>query len=328
VLLERLLAHAAPVVGVLELDPARSAQVCGYARLEDLAGPARIPCRTFEQINAPATVELVGQWRPDLLFVVGLSQLVKPQLLALPRMGCVGFHPTWLPAGRGRAPLAWLTHDGVAGAATLFLMDDGADSGPILMQEPFAVGPHDYAEDVERTVLSALGRGLDRWLPELLRGHWAPTPQEHAEATYFGRRGPEDGLIDWHRPAEEIQRLVRVASRPHPGAYTYAGDERLIVWRASVATGEPHRGVVGRILDDRLGRLVQTGAGLLRLEEWAFADVPPAGAAHRLPVGLRLGYAVQDEVHGLRQQVHELAEELQRLRALLEQVPGGVRRCA
>ena len=71
---------------------------------------------------------------PDLLFVTGLSQIVKPPLLNLPRIGCIGFHPTWLPKGRGRAPLGWLVLDGVPGAATFFLdgrgLGFGADTGP------------------------------------------------------------------------------------------------------------------------------------------------------------------------------------------------------
>ena len=93
--------------------------------------------------------------------------------MAIPRLGSVGFHPTFLPAGRGRAPLAWLTLDTGPGAASFFLIDDGIDSGPIFVQEPFEVTPQDYAGDVGTKLLDATTRALDRWLPE--RGRLALT---------------------------------------------------------------------------------------------------------------------------------------------------------
>ena len=328
--LESLIAHEAELVGVLELDARSAANVSGFAPLRDLADRAGVPCVTFENINRPEVVAAVRSWSPDLLFVVGLSQLVKSELLAVPTLGCVGFHPTWLPRGRGRAPLAWLTYDGEPGAATFFLMDEGADSGPILVQEPFLVGVDDYAADVERSILAAMRRGLDRWLPRLIRGEWTPIEQDHSQATYHGRRAPEDGLIDWHAPAERIARLVRAASRPHPGAYTYIEGFKLIVWRAGVERQWPARGVTGRILEAGDGGLVvQTGEGLLRIEEWEYAE--PSNAAQRPPAlrtGRKLGYAPEDEIFQLRQTVDVLQQELAELRALMTPTTKGLRRCA
>lgn len=310
--LQALLRHGVPVAGVLGLAPSRCSQTCGYVDLAAQARVAGVPAVEFENINDPEILDVVGEWDPDLLFVVGLSQLVHRPLLDLPRRACVGYHPTALPRGRGRAPIAWLTHDGTDGAATFFVMTEAADAGGILAQEPFAVGPGDYAADVVANQSAALDRVLDRWLPELISGWWDPRPQDETRATWNARRAPGDGWIDWQRPAVDIQRLVRTASRPHPGAYTWLRGRKLIVWRAEPESGLPMRGAVGRVLleDPRRGWLVQSGEGLLWLSEIE-GDVVPT-------VGCRLGYLVEDELTRLAGRVAELEEQLASLASRTE----------
>ena len=310
--LQALLRYRANVVGVLGVSEEVAGKVSGYARLDDLAEAANVPYMDFRNVNEPEVVEAVRAWKPDLFFVVGLSQLVKQELLSVPTMGSVGFHPTWLPKGRGRAPVAWLVLERRPGAATFFLMNEGVDAGPILAQEPFDVAEQDYAIDVIEKMERAIDAALDRWIPRLLAGEWNPIPQDDALATYNARRAPEDGLVDWSRPADEIHTLVRASSRPHPGAYTYARGHKLIIWRAELAPGVPHQGVSGRVLhnDEARGWLVQTGQGLLWL-----TDVEFEGAQHSTPppalrVGIKLGYSPQDEIHTLRQRLAELEERL------------------
>lgn len=283
VTLEALIRHGAEIAGVLGLDPAASANVSDFAAL-DVAGVPYVP---FTKINAPEVVAQIRAWAPDVLFVVGLSQLVSDEIMAIPTRGCIGFHPTPLPRGRGRAPVAWLTWDGTPGAATFFVLEKEADAGAIFVQEPFDFPPGAYAGEVIEATRAAMVRALDRWLPSLLSGEWSPTPQDHSQATFWGKRAPEDGLIDWKESAAQIARLVRTASRPYPGAYTHFRDAKLIVWRASVSD-LPYRGVVGRVqhvLPDG-SLLVQTGDGLLRIEEFELAgDAPRLGW-----VGQKLGH--------------------------------------
>lgn len=299
--LQALLRHQANVVGVLELVPDDPWAISGFVRLKDVAVEANVPCVGFQSINTPEIVAQVRAWQPDLLFVVGLSQIVKAELLSVPKLACVGFHPTMLPRGRGRAPVAWLVLDATPGAANFFVMDEGADSGPILVQEPFDVLADDDAASVTTKLEQAIDRALDRWLPKLLAGEWNPQPQDESLATYHGKRAPEDGWIDWSKPAGEIHALIRAAGRPHPGAYTYLKDRKLLIWRAELDTTTPFRGVIGRVLlnDARRGSLVQTGNGLLWLNEVAAAD----GGLLKLGVGQRLGYVVEDEVARLKERV-------------------------
>lgn len=320
--LEALIRHGADVAGVLQLRPESSHTVTAFTPLNELAESHDIPGMTFRNINDPEIVEQVRQWQPDLMFVVGLSQLVRDEMMAIPKRGCVGFHPTFLPAGRGRAPLAWLTLDGQPGAASFFLIDDGVDSGPIFVQEVFEIASDDYAADVEARLVAATEKALDRWIPELLAGVWNPRPQDEVLATYNGRRSLDDGLIDWHQPSTEIHAVIRAASSPHPGAYTWYQGRKLIVWKAEREEQLPWRGAIGRILlvDSERGALIQTGDGLLWLTQVQFSEDPePCPAGRALKVGVKAGFVVQDEVAKLRDRVDDLEARLRRLESQSDQ---------
>jgi methionyl-tRNA formyltransferase len=318
--LQALLRHRMRVAGVLGLSTERSAGVSGYTRLDALAREADVPYMDFDDLNAPAVVETVRSWAPDAFFIVGLSQMVKKELLAIPRLGCIGYHPTRLPEGRGRAPVAWMALEGRSGASTFFVMNERADAGPILAQEPFAVSEKDYSADVERKLEAALVAALNRWLPRLKNGEWQAVPQDDTKATYYGKRSPEDGAIRWEWPAGKIGALVRAASHPYPGAFTFVDGRKMIVWRAQVEPSLPYRGVTGRTLhrDPSKGWLVQTGDGLLWLTEVEF-ESEAGQAAPKLRIGTLLGcmpeieiYALQTRVAALEARIAELEKNLPR----------------
>jgi methionyl-tRNA formyltransferase len=306
-----LLKHECHVVGVLGLAEAAGAAVSDYRCLRTAAGSAGVPYAEFNKINDEGTIATVRSWSPDLFFVVGLSQLVSSDLLAIPARAAVGFHPTLLPEGRGRAPIAWILLDGVPAAATFFEMTLEPDAGPILAQEPFEVAPEDHAAEVYEKLERAIDRALERWLPRLRRGEWSPSPQEESRATWYGRRSPEDGLVDWTCSAEEVVRVVRAASRPHPGAFGFHGDRKLLLWRARFAEGPRHRGVVGRVLvgDPEGGYLVQAGSGAVWLEEIEAADGGPV----RLRPGDRIASDPESDLQRLSGRLDDLERRVRRI---------------
>ncbi len=303
-----LIRNRANVKGVLGLSPKAAGNVAGYCRLDDLAISSGIEYVEFMDVNSSEIAEKAASWKPDLLFVTGLSQIVKPELLKIPRLGCVGFHPTRLPEGRGRAPIAWLVLDGRPGAATFFLMTEGMDDGPILAQKTFAVSDNDYAADVMEKMENAIDAALNGWLPKLIEGEWKYADQDHEKATYTGLRAPEDGLIDWTMAAADIHRLIRAVSRPHPGAFTHVRDCKAIVWRAEIENNASFRGVAGRIVagGEEDGWVVQTGDGLLRITEMEFSGI----GAVTLKIGVKLGYSPQDEIFMLKQRIAKLEKGL------------------
>lgn len=300
--LEKLIEHEMNVVGVLGLHPERSNNVSGYVDLREPAQAQQLPFHYFSNINDQEVVDFLTATQPDLFFVIGLSQLVKEPLLSVPTIGCIGFHPTELPAGRGRGAVAWLILGKAPGAATFFLMGEDMDDGPILAQQPFDVGLDDYAQDVVDKIVEAIGDCLDGMLPPLKRGQLTPRPQNHARATYLGKRNPEDGLINWLDTAAEIHRLIRATSSPLPGAYTYYGDQKIVIQRAVIEHERNIQGVAGRILayDVDKGILVQTGQGLLWLSE--VEGLAPA----EMRIGKKLGLDYERELLRLKRELAEL----------------------
>jgi methionyl-tRNA formyltransferase len=312
--LETLLRNGVNVSGVLGLDPAHSKNVSGYANMGEIAKAYGIPHFHFKHINSPEVLKMLHEWRPDYLFVVGLSQLASSEVIRSASRLCIGFHPTLLPYGRGRAPIAWILLDGVPGAATLFRMTEDADAGEILAQVPYDVSNLHYAGDVLANIEAALGAALDQVIPKLLQGEPQLRKQDHAKASWYGKRTPRDGCINWHRSAEDIHALVRASSRPHPGAYTFWKDWKIIIWRASLEQSMPFKGVVGRILTLSMSGepIVQTGNGLLRVEQFEFegrAGLPKP----TLTVGDSLGFSTENELFELRRRVAFLEDLIKKM---------------
>lgn len=303
--LEKLIQHDMNISGVLALSPDVSSNVSGYVDLGKIAEKNNLNFKYFKHINSDDIVEFVMNCQPDYLFVIGLSQLVKKSLLDIPNTGCIGFHPTRLPEGRGRAAVAWLILGEAKGAATFFLMGEGMDDGPILAQKEFDVSGEDYASDVINKILDKADECLDKLLPEMKDGVVNGRPQDHEKATFLGKRSPEDGLIDWSDSAEQIHRLIRAVSAPLPGAYTYFSEVKIVVKRAELVSANNYRGVIGSILkNDKDGVLVQTGKGLLRLTELSALNLSD------LRVGKKLGINYEYKIEVLRNEIEELKNQL------------------
>lgn len=275
--LEALLRAGADVVWVGGLDRAAAGAVSGYAPLHEIARARGIPADAFARVNDPAVVSRVRAARPDVLFVVGLSQLIGPELLAAAPTA-IGFHPTALPKHRGRAAVPWMILLGVrASAVSLFRLDAGMDSGDLLLQRPYAIGPDDYADDVHRHIERALADALRDAVPLLQGGGARFTPQNPDDATWLLARRPDDGRIDWSRPADEIRTLIRASAPPYPGAFALCGDRRVVIERAHVTAGARHVGFPGQVVDAADdGFRVVVGGDYLHVTRYAAPDGPPA----------------------------------------------------
>lgn len=302
--LKKLVEHQITPAQIYGFEPVDSSMVSGYVNLTSLCESHNLNYRGFKKINDLEN-EIANE-KYDVIFVVGLSQLVSKTILSSASIGCVGFHPTKLPVGRGRAPIAWLVLDQCEGAATFFVMGEGADDGPILAQREFEVNDSDTAKSVESKLLQAMSLALDEWLPKLSIGEWDPRPQNESEVTYYGRRTPEDGKIEWNQDSLDIDKLVRASSIPHPGAYFYFAGKKVIVWKSRLENSLKIRGVVGRVLlKNEAGEfLVQCGQGLIwvcEIEGMSLADIK---------VGAKLQLNVEDQLIELQARIRELEEKV------------------
>jgi methionyl-tRNA formyltransferase len=258
------------------IDPNRSGQ-CSFDGIA-----AELGARLIEtaDVNAPNTISAIREADPDLIFVVGWSQLVMDEFIGLPRHGVFGMHPTLLPRHRGRAAIPWAILSGLAKTGvTLFQIGDGtADSGPLVGQVEVPVDPHETATTLYEKVTAAHLELVREYVPRLIDGSAERIPQDTRRASAWPKRTPADGIIDWETRAPYLYDWVRAQTRPYPGAFTYLGDEKVVVWRARPVELEeeaPAGTVVGL---DGAQAVVACGEGGLVLEEVEGVAEVPVGA--------------------------------------------------
>jgi methionyl-tRNA formyltransferase len=193
-------------------------------------------------------------------------------------------HPTLLPRHRGRAPIPWAILSGLARTGvTLFeITDSTADSGAIVGQAVIDIAPDETATTLFERLAQAHVSLIREYVPQLLRRSAPRVPQDARRASAWPRRTPADGIIDWETRAPYLYDWVRAQTRPYPGAFTFRGDDRVVVWRARPVELEA-AAPAGTVVAERPeGHVVACGEGALLLEEVELEK----GA---LAVGERLG---------------------------------------
>jgi methionyl-tRNA formyltransferase len=236
--LDALLRANVDIAAVVGLDESRATTVSDYHTLRHLATETQTPFQPFIKITEPTVEHTLRESAPDILFVIGLSQLIPDPLINIATQGGVGFHPTMLPEGRGRAPVAWTILKNARAAVSLFQLTPDPDAGDIIAQRQVEVRPHDYAEDLIHRTNLVLAETITDLAPAIKSGTLTRTPQDHAKATFYEMRTPADGRIDLAAPTDQIYRLIRAAGRPYPGAFTHHNKRKLIIWRAKLANAD------------------------------------------------------------------------------------------
>jgi methionyl-tRNA formyltransferase len=225
-------------------------------------------------VNAPEVVARIHALEPDLLLSVMFRQMLKKDLLEAPRRGALNLHPSLLPKFRGRSPINWvLVHGETETGVTLHYMVEKADRGDIVAQRRVPIEEEDTALTLHHKATEAARLLIREAYPLLNAGRAPRLPQNHAEASYFGGRKPQDGEIDWRWPARRVYDLVRAVTHPYPGAFSWQRDRRLVIWWGR-PTAAPRPLQPGELyVDGDAGAFVGTGEGALRLER-----VQPEGA--------------------------------------------------
>ncbi|MFO1189863.1 MAG: methionyl-tRNA formyltransferase [Alphaproteobacteria bacterium] len=197
----------------------------------------------------------------DAAVVVAYGLILPRPILAAPRLGCINVHASLLPRWRGAAPIqrALLAGDAETGV-TIMQMDEGLDTGPMLLTERLPIGPQMTAGDLHDRLAALGGRMIVPALDGLATGTLKPRPQPEAGVTYAKKIDRAETGIDWRRPAAELERLVR-AFAPVPGAWFLHAGTRIRVLKAELVEGQSAE--PGTVLDGHLG--IACGAGALRL---------------------------------------------------------------
>jgi methionyl-tRNA formyltransferase len=204
-----------------------------FASVAEWAAQYDLACVTPAQADMAALNAKITALQPDFLFSFYYRSLLSEALLSIPTRGALNMHGSLLPKYRGRAPVNWAILNGEHEAgATLHYMVARADAGDIVDQQAVPILRNDDALCVMNKVTVAAETVLARSLPSLLAGTARRTPQQIVAGQYFGRRRPEDGRIDWHRPAIEIHNLIRAVAPPFPGAFTNVDGQKWWIHRA------------------------------------------------------------------------------------------------
>jgi methionyl-tRNA formyltransferase len=266
-----VLAHKdADVVGVV--TRAASPFNADFHSLEPLAREHSVPCLLAEGNEQADLGAWLREHHPEVVYCCGWSYLLNPEILAIPELGVVGYHPAALPKNRGRHPIIWALALGLdTTASTFFFMDEGADSGDILSQEPVVIREADDARTLYDRLVDVAGQQIDTFTSALADGTYTRAPQDHNKANYWRKRAKSDGRIDWRMSSRSVHNLVRALARPYPGAHFELGDEEVVVWRSErvdEAFPQPNR-EPGKVLAvDEGSFVVKCGEGAVRVVEW------------------------------------------------------------
>jgi UDP-4-amino-4-deoxy-L-arabinose formyltransferase/UDP-glucuronic acid dehydrogenase (UDP-4-keto-hexauronic acid decarboxylating) len=209
-----------------------------YGSVAQLCARKGIPVHAPEDANHPLWIERIAKLNPDFIFSFYYRNLLSEPLLATARKGAFNLHGSLLPKYRGRAPANWVLVKGeTETGVTLHRMVKRADAGAILAQQKVVIERSDTGLTLHAKLRDAASSLLREALPQLAAGKLTETAQDESKATYFGRRTPADGKLEWQKPAEELFNLVRAVTQPYPGAFCAVGEHKLIVWQAEVVQG-------------------------------------------------------------------------------------------
>ena len=283
------------VVGVVTQPdrPKGRGQAVVPCPVKELALAKGLPVSQPEKVKSPDFLRQLSDWKPDVIAVTAFGRFLSKPILDLPPMGCVNVHGSLLPAYRGAAPIQWaLIHGDAETGITTMLMDEGMDTGAVLLQQTVPIEPEDTALELGARLAQAGGALLVETLTRLAERSVVPREQDHSRATMAPLLTKEDGVIDWTQSATEIANRIRGLS-PWPGSYTFYHEHRLIIRKGRVDTQDAPTVSDGQ----RPGTIlavgpksfwVETGEGRIEVLE-----VQPANKKRMSVEQFLLGYALR-----------------------------------
>lgn len=217
--------------------------------LSEFCSEKDIPWIYSKDINSPSVVSWMNSKQPDVIFCFGWSQLLSQDILQIPKLGVIGFHPTLLPKNRGRHPIIWTLVLGLEETgSTFFWMSPEADSGDIISQSVIKVELEDDASTLYYKIQDRAIAQLREFIPLLQKNEINPTKQDLKAGNVWRKRSKADGEIDWRMSAQNVKNLVRGLTRPYVGAHFVYQDREFKVWNVRVIPVEDQNLEAGKII--------------------------------------------------------------------------------
>ena len=231
-----------------------------------------IPILQPESVSDEGFLQLIRDRAPDLMIVIAFGQILKKEILSIPKWGAINIHASLLPRYRGAAPIqrAVLNDDSQTGL-TVMRMDEGLDTGPILYQEEISILKDETSGHLHDRLAVLSGDVILRFMKLFRKNRISEQPQDHRIASYAPKIDKSMCIIDWKKDAGDISALIR-ALDPAPGAYTNMGGRKIKLFASSVAEDDFSGGVPGRVVTGSgKGLRVETGKGVVEIREMQYA---------------------------------------------------------
>jgi len=277
----------------------------------------KLPVFQPKQVNSADFVAQVAGVRPDLNLSVSYDQILRRPILGTAPLGFINFHAGKLPYYRGRNVINWaIINDEREIGMTAHYVDEGIDTGDILLQRTLPIAWTDTYGDVLGNVIAAFPDLVAKAVRLIASGQAQRQPQAHLPGTYLAGRGEGDEWLDWSDSSRDLYNKVRAITHPGPGARTLLGDQVVIIWRSFYDPSWPvYRATPGQVVGRRPGEgvLVKTGDSTLLVQAVQVKD----GEIH-LPtwrIGTRLGINLPSYLRQLQARVERLEQTIGRLNA-------------
>lgn len=259
------------ITAIFSYLPEKKKSYSDYVEFDSIAEKFGILHKKVDNINDKENIEILKSIKPDLILVMGWSQLLKSEIINIPTIGIIGSHPTELPKYRGRAPIPWtILKDLKKSAETFFWIEEGTDSGDILDQEIFLIEEDEDASSLYAKITD-LGKKMTlRNLKLIEQGVIIRKKQDITKfIEYWDKRTPDDGKINWSCSSNDIYKLIRATTHPYPGAFTFFRNGKLKIWKALPTTKVSSK--LGQIIEiNNLGVFVGTGDNIIILQDVSF----------------------------------------------------------
>ncbi len=242
------------IIGIITLDETAAAKRSGVYDYSCLASDHAIPFYKLSNINDASSIELLKRLQPDVLCVIGWSQILSADVLSCAGQLVIGAHASLLPRHRGSAPINWAIIKGERKTGnSLISLCEKVDAGNILAQTEFGISLYDSCSSLYDKVAKSNAEMLYRVLSDLKEEKLKYLPQAGTDQPLLKRRRPEDGKIDWSLSSGSIYNFIRALTKPYPGAFSYLSGRRVIIWKASWSPLDIAKGYSGSIAGFRYG---------------------------------------------------------------------------
>lgn len=233
-----------------------------------------IPAFQPEDVNDSRFLKVLQHFRAELFILSGYNRILKSEIINLPSLGCINLHGGKLPEYRGCAPINWQIINGeTVGGCCIIFVDEGIDTGPVIIQEYYEISEDDTSLDIVNKQLELFPTMLLNVVQEFKEGTVQKTPQDRESGCYYTRRYPQDSLINWDTmTARQVYNFVRALVDPYPNAFTFFEGKKVRIKKARLMK-PPIKGIPGRIpLKTADGAVVCCKDESLIITEVAFGD--------------------------------------------------------